>query len=563
MNGAMILGFAILFYLVAYFVYGAFLSKLFGLDSKRPTPAHTMADGVDYVPSKPFILFGHHFASIAGAGPIVGPIAASYFGWGAVLIWLLFGCVFIGAMHDLGAMVLSIRNKGRSIASVIENFTGYRGRVLFLSFCWATLILVVAVFAKMIAKGFMATPSVATSSLLFIGVAPLFGWLVYRRGVSILLASCIFVPLVFFFVWLGTIIPLDLAPLFGDNTETVWLVVLMAYAAAASMLPVWLLLQPRDYLNSYLLYAMLAFGVIGVFVASPSVELPAFAGTFASPAAGKSAVCFFPFLFVTIACGACSGFHSLVASGTTAKQLDKETDARTVGYGGMLLEGVLGVVALVAVACFTGAKTGPQERFAEGLAHFGVNLGIPEQIGFAFVSLAVSAFLLTTLDTSTRLARFCWQELVAPPASRQQTPASSPSPFRRFVAHPVAATLMTVVLVILLCRSGSDSELWPIFGSANQLVAALTLLVISLWLVSRKVNPLVSVIPMVAMLAVSITALVQLATAQFGSAGGKTPLGIACILLLLLAVVLVVMGSLSVFNAARRGNLPSSDSSDE
>lgn len=550
MNGAMILGFAILFYLIAYFLYGGFLARLFGLNKNNPTPAHTMNDGVDYVPAKPFILFGHHFASIAGAGPIVGPIAASYFGWGAVLLWLLFGCVFIGAMHDMGAMVLSIRNKGKSIASVIENFIGYKGRVLFLSFCWATLILVVAVFAEMIADGFMATPSVATSSLLFIAIAPVFGWLVYRRGVSILVASCIFVPLVFFFVWLGTVIPLDLEPVFHAHTRLAWLIILMIYAASASMLPVWLLLQPRDYLNSYLLYAMLIFGIAGIFIAAPAVELPAFAGTYASAAEGKPLTCFFPFLFVTIACGACSGFHSLVASGTTAKQLDNENDAKSVGYGGMLLEGVLGVVALVAVACFAGAKGGPQAKFAGGLAHFGANLGLPEDIGFAFVSLAVSAFLLTTLDTSTRLARFCWQELVAPPDTGS-APAPGVSPVRKAVGNVWTATIGTVVLVILLSCSGSDSELWPIFGSANQLMAALTLLVISLWLVSRKVNPFISVVPMIGMLAVSVTALVQLAMAQFGGPDGKTPLGIACLVILALAVVLIVMGSVSVFKTFR------------
>ncbi len=561
MNGLLLLIVAIVIYGLGYRYYGAFLERLFGLDASRPTPAHTMRDDLDYVPSKPFILFGHHFSSIAGAGPIVGPIMAAYFGWGAVVLWLLVGCVFIGAMHDMAAMALSVRNKGLSIASVIEQYVGYAGRQLFLIFCAATLILVVAIFAGFVADGFVAAPGVASASILFIVMAPIFGVLVYKKGVSILKASLVFVPLVFLFIWLGTIIPLDLGKLFGlsaTQTRGVWVAVLMIYAALASVLPVWTLLQPRDYLNSYLLYAMLVFGLLGIAVYRPELRLPAFEGVLAADFRGKG-TSIFPFLFITIACGACSGFHSLVASGTSSKQIDNEMHIRPVAYGGMLVEGVLGIVSLIAVgylakdviAVKMAAGISAPVLFAQGLAEFGTKLGIGREIGAAFVSLSVSAFLLTTLDTATRLARFTVQELFEPPrqdahavASAAQSPIRPPRVVARIFSNLYVATAICILLSAWLAI-GEGSRIWPVFGASNQLLAALTLLVASLWLIQRKSKPLVALIPMATMLAVSGTGLYQLAAREFAS-GQNMTLGALCVLLLVLAVSLVIVSGISI-----------------
>ena len=373
----------------AYFVYGRILEKVLGVDPARKTPAETRRDGIDYVPAAPAVLFGHHFASIAGAGPIVGPIAAAYFGWGAVVLWVVLGCVFVGAVHDMVSLYLSVRHEGRSIASVIETVLGRPGKLLFLVFCWSTLVLVCAEFTRQVAATFVSTPAVATSSLLFIALAVVFGLCVSRLGVKVLPATFLFVPVMFACVWAGTKLPLDLtAPAFGfskSGAQTVWTLVLLGYCFLASTLPVWLLLQPRDYLNSYLLYAMMALGFAGVFAAGPAVRLDAFAGFSAVNGAGKS-MPLFPFLFITIACGACSGFHSLVASGTTAKQIASERHIRPVAYGGMLLEGVLAILALLAVGSFTqpellgklGEKT-PVALFASGIGAFCTKLGIPQE----------------------------------------------------------------------------------------------------------------------------------------------------------------------------------------
>ena len=349
MNGIVLLLGATALFAVAYFFYGRLIERVLGVDPARPTPAKTRGDGVDYVPAHPAVLFGHHFASIAGAGPIVGPIAAAYFGWGAVMAWVVLGCIFIGAVHDMVSLYLSVRHEGRSIASVIETVLGRPGKLLFLLFCWSTLVLVCAEFTRQVALTFVNAPEVATASLLFIALAVVFGLAINRLRVPLLPATIVFVPVMFAFIWVGTKLPLDLVSAFGlskAGAQTAWSVVLLVYCFLASTLPVWLLLQPRDYLNSYLLYAMMGLGFLGVFAAAPAVNLDAFVGWRATNAKGAPTP-LFPFLFITIACGACSGFHALVASGTTAKQLDSERHIRPVAYGGMLLEGVLADVGPV------------------------------------------------------------------------------------------------------------------------------------------------------------------------------------------------------------------------
>lgn len=548
-SGLLVLLGSLVIYGLGYWLYGGFLRRLFKLDEKRKTPAHTMYDGVDYVPAKPFVLFGHHFASIAGAGPIVGPILAVEFGWLPVLLWLLIGCIFVGAMHDMAAMVLSVRHQGKSIASIIEEYIGFWGRQLFIVFCLATLILVVAVFADMVAKGFMANPAVATASILFIAISPIFGTLVYKKGVSLLLASLIFVPIAFSFIYVGQIIPLDIGQLFnlGESTEYfVWMIILMLYAAAASTLPVWLLLQPRDYLSSYLLYVMLVFGLIGICFYNPELQTAAYTGFTNAKGQGL-----FPILFITVACGACSGFHSLVASGTSAKQLANEKDIQPVGYGAMLVEGVLGVVALISVAYIASGEGSAPVRFAAGLATFGEKLGIPHAYGNIFVAMSVSAFLLTSLDTATRLARFMFQELFI--AKNSTTVDVEAKPKTSFVAsifqNMYVATAIVVICSLLLALSAAD-DIWPLFGSVNQLLAAITLLVISLWLIRRRTTPIIAIIPLIFMFAVSGSGLCSFAAKVMTKSGAL--LGVLAIIILLLSLVLILLSILSIIKEYKK-----------
>jgi carbon starvation protein len=554
MNGAvLVLGGAVVF-LAAYFIYGRYLDKLFGTNRSLQTPAHTRKDGVDFVPTPPTVLFGHHFASIAGAGPIVGPILAAYFGWGAVALWVLIGCVFIGAMHDFAALFLSVRDEGRSIGHVIERELGYTGRQIFLLFAWAALILVVAIFAVFVARAFVKTPSVATASLLFVSMAPLFGWLVYRKGLSILAGSLIFVPLLFAFVWVGLALPLDLTAVLGvsaERAEQIWLVVLFLYVFVASTIPVWLLLQPRDYLNSYLLYAMILAGFVGIIVARPTLDMPVFEGWSAVSPQG-SPMMLFPLLFVTVACGACSGFHSMVASGTTSKQLACESHIRPIGYGSMLVEGVLALMALTSVAYMsregymeTLTTQGAVSAFAGGLASFVAKVGLPVEAGRTFIALAISAFLLTTLDTATRLTRFTWQELFLPDVAHGGREEDE-KPAAHFMANRFLATGIAIGAAGYLAFSGDAFEVWPVFGASNQLLAALTLLVVTLVLIRHKSNFWITLIPMVFMMLVCVWALVSLVAVNLRAESIRWPLVVTGVFLLVMAVVLVIRAVIAV-----------------
>ena len=546
MNGIIILLGTTALFALAYRLYGRLIERVLGVDPARPTPAKTHGDGVDYVPAHPAVLFGHHFASIAGAGPIVGPIAAAYFGWGAVVAWVVLGCIFIGAVHDMVSLWLSVRHEGRSIASVIETVLGRPGKLRFLLFCWSTLVLVCAEFTRQVALTFVNAPEVATASLLFIALAVVFGVAVNRLRVPLLPATAVFVPVMFAFIWVGTKAPLDLVSAFGlskAGAQTAWTIVLLVYCFLASTLPVWLLLQPRDYLNSYLLYAMMALGFLGVFAAAPAVNLDAFAG-WRAPNAKGAMTPLFPFLFITIACGACSGFHSLVASGTTAKQIASERHIRPVAYGGMLLEGVLAILALLAVGTLAQPelleKLGSQSAvglFAGGLASFCARLGIPERSGTVFMSLAVSAFLMTSVDTATRLARFTWQELFTGPQGRTRPP----NPFVSPVSNMYVATGLVVALVALLLLGNPEAakNLWNVFASANQLLAGLTLFTASLWLYKNRKAWWITLFPMLFMLAVSSAGLWLLCTGSWKA--GNPTLGVVTAILLALAAVLVLL----------------------
>lgn len=541
MNGALLLLVSGAIFLLGYAFYSKFLARKLGVDPSRPTPAVTKNDGVDYVPAPPPVLFGHHFATIAGAGPIVGPVLAAEFGWASVTLWVVLGCVFIGAAHDMIAMFLSVRHDGESIGSVIGTILGRPGKIMFLLVSWSALVLVVAEFNRQIAGTFVAEPGVATASLLFMAEAVLFGICVYRLKMSVLVASLVFVPLMFAFVWVGSMFPLDLVKLFGltpDATRIVWTIVLIAYCFIASTCPVQFLLQPRDYLNAYLLYAMMALGFLGVFVAHPTLHIDAFTGF---SAVGKSGMTdlLFPFLFVTVACGACSGFHALVASGTSSKQLANEKSIRPIAYGGMLLEGVLAMIALIGVAGtylsqkdYVSAIQGmePVQMFASTIAGFCVKVGIPHRVAESFMLLSVSAFLMTSVDSGTRLARFSWQELM-------------PENSRFFRSMYVGTGIVCGLVVALLIGSPATAkQLWTLFASANQLLASLTLLTATLWFIKNRSFTWITVLPMALMMGVSSWALGTLCWNSFFSpAGVNWVKGCATLFLLGLAVSLVVL----------------------
>ena len=559
MNGLTLLLIASACFLVGYFVYSRFVGKLLGLDPSRPTPAVAQRDGVDYVPAHPTVLFGHHFAAIAGAGPIVGPVLAAEFGWASVALWIILGCIFIGAAHDMIALFLSVRHRGESIGSVIGTILGRPGRILFLLFSWSALVLVVAEFTRQIAATFVADPAIATASLLFIAEAIVFGFCVYRLRMPVLWASLIFVPIMFAFVWIGNLFPLDLVKMFGmtpDQTRTVWTLVLLAYCFLASTVPVWLLLQPRDYLNAYLLYAMMILGFLGVIVAHPVLHTDAFAGFSAIGKSGHPEY-LFPFLFVTVACGACSGFHALVASGTSAKQLDSERSIRPVAYGGMLLEGVLAILALIGIAGTFASQADyvtavqakePVQLFASTIAGFCVKFGMPERIATSFMLLSVSAFLMTSVDAGTRLARFSWQELVAAGGGADKNPAVK-------VCHNMyfgTAVVIALVAALLLGNPSAAKSLWTIFASANQLLAALTLLTATLWFIRNNKPCWITLVPMCFMLAVSTYALVSLFMTAFGM-GDWTRVGATGFLILVaIALILVSLTRVRQLVASRR-----------
>lgn len=526
----------------AYVLYGKYVFSKFDIKNEHETPAHQFQDGVDYVPSRPIVVLGHHFASIAGAGPIVGPIIAVTFGWIPAVIWILAGGIFFGAVHDLGSMVASMRSDGKSIGTIIKNTIGQRGKQLFMLFSFSTLILVIAVFADIIAKTFISNPGVASASVLFIGLAMAFGGVSKRtsgRKGLFGLVTVIGVLLMYFFVYLGMQLPFVL-------DYQVWLYVLLGYAFVASVTPVSLLLQPRDYLNSFLLYGLILLAVMGIIYANPDIKMDVQVHV-----SSESLGYVFPVLFVTIACGAISGFHSLVASGTTSKQIDKEEDVKMVGFGGMLIESFLAIISVGAVVILTReeylgalAVEGPVTLFSGGLGTMMSTLGIPQDLAVSFVALTVSAFALTTLDTCTRLARFTFQEYF----EGMEHPVG-----KTFAANRYLSTSVVVILSILLISSGGFSTLWPIFGSANQLLAALALLAVAVWLIQRNVKATFVLIPMFFMFTVTLTSLAIFAWKNFQEesyilsliAGG----------LFVLSVVLILLAKRSLAQYAKTSGL--------
>jgi carbon starvation protein len=528
---AAILFVALISFVLAYGLYGRFLVRRYALDDSKPTPGHTDYDGIDRVPAHKAVLLGHHFSSIAGAAPIVGPIiGALLFGWAPVLIWVILGTILVGGVIDFSALVASVRHNARSIAEIAREYMSPVTYKLLLAFIWLTLVYVLTVFADLTATTFVQDGGVATSSILFIALAIMFGVGLNRLKVPLLWCSAVFVPLVFLAIWGGQQIPLKadmLAQVFSTEPKKVWALILIGYCFAASTTPVWILLQPRDYLSSYLLYASVLSGFVGIFLGGFAINYPAFT-SWSIPATGT----LFPILFITVACGACSGFHSIVASGTSSKQLNKETDARAIGYGGMLLEGIVAVIALATVVMLPKgdelAGKPPLMIYAAGISKFLSLVGIPQRLGSSFGLLALSAFILTTLDTATRLGRYIFEEFFSLKGAHS-----------RYLATAVTLVLPAIfVLISLKDPLGNPipawKAIWPVFGTSNQLLAGLVALVILVWLkkTGRRVGFIIG--PMLFMNVVTLWALVLMLIRHKLSA-----VGIIAAVLLLLALLLM------------------------
>lgn len=530
MSGIFLMIFAIIMFAGAYNIYAGYISKILKVTDKNTTPSHSLYDGVDYCPAKSPVLLGHHFASIAGAGPIVGPIIAASFGWIPVYVWILMGAVFIGGVHDYTTIIASVRHQGKSIGQIIKNYIGVNGKKLFLIFTWSTLILVIAVFTLIVADTFTHIPSSGTSSVLFMLLAILFGISIYRLKVKLWLSSLVGIVFLSVCIYLGYLFPLQM------NKET-WIVILLIYVYIASVTPVWILLQPRDYLNSFFLYGLMIAGIVGLFFTLPDVHL-APVTNFTVDKVGY----LFPALFVTVACGAISGFHSIVGSGTTAKQLDRETDAKVIGYGAMLIEGLLAVLSLLSVASLDQKHflellntKGAVAAFSNGIANFIHNipfLNIPVEAATSFAALAVSAFALTSLDTAARLARYSFQEFFEVKGIETQN---------KVISNRYFATAVTVFFGAALTLSGQSMSIWPVFGSANQLLAAIALLALTVWIAHLKIDIKFTLIPMLFMFAVTLTSLLMLFYNNLISK--NYVLSIISLILFLLAVTLAIQAS--------------------
>ena len=595
MNALIIFLVAMVILVIGYVCYGGWLAKQWGVDPKRPTPAHELEDGVDYVPAPPYVVLGHHFSSIAGAGPINGPIQAAVFGWVPVLLWVLVGGIFFGAMHDFGALFASLRHKGQTLAVVVAENIDNTAKKLFCIFAYLTLLLVVAAFASIVANTFVVSASAAPAtnlaneqtamiSVIFIGVAVVYGFVTRGRNIPGPVNIVSAIILIVIMVAIGYNLPLMGIAISLDYDT--WMIILGVYILVASVAPVWILLQPRDYLSSYLLYGMIILAIIGIVGASimgaaTDLQIPAFTGFVASNAAfdastgqqlvdeagktitNKAAASgfLFPALFITIACGAISGFHSLVASGTTSKQLDHESEAQPIAYGGMLLECLVAFISLCAVAfVFDGYMDGtyasPTQVFAGGLSQMlGCIPGLSgaEDIAYSLLILAVSVFCLTSLDTATRLGRYMFQELFIPAGKTRE----ELSGWRKFFSNPVVATLITVTLGVALGLTGYQL-VWPLFGAANQLLAALGLLAVCAWLGNAGRNNKMFYVPMVFMLIVTLTSLVLTMQAKFlAIAGGALTLAnglqlVLAVLLAVLAVVLAIKGARVIFGNKKK-----------
>lgn len=501
MTGLMLLGIALVVCACGYFIYGRWLVRLWGVDPNARTPAYVHEDGNDYVPSSKFTVFAHQFSSITGAGPVTGPIIAAMFGWAPVMLWLMIGGIFFGAVQDFTALYASVKNEGKSMGMLIEQYIGKTGKKMFLLFSWLFTLLVTAAFADIVASTFngfkadggLATPNAAAASIsmLYIVVAIAFGYFLKKCPLAEGPKLAVAIVLMIAMLWAGIEYPL-----YYDKTT--WLYVVFAYMFMAAVMPMWLLMEPRDYLSVFLLLGMIASGVIGVIFTNPSIELPAFNGFVVN---GQP---LFPILFITIACGAVSGFHSLVSSGTSSKTVSNEKDMLFIGYGSMLIESILAVVSLIVVgAAATGGvmpKGTPFQIFAGAVGGFMGMFGLSAHVATCVITMCVSALALTTPDSVGRIGRMCFQELFTSGKPEEM------SGLQKVLTNKYFATVITLFFGYLLCLGGY-MNVWPLFGAANQLCAALVFISLSVFLKVTGRQGWMLYVPMGFMFAATMSAL--------------------------------------------------------
>ncbi|MFB0566887.1 MAG: carbon starvation protein A [Candidatus Aminicenantaceae bacterium] len=536
-----IAGILIIWLILGYKIYGSFIEKrVIKVDNSRITPARELYDGIDYSPAKKPLLFGHHFSSIAGAGPILGPLlGVLYFGWLGAILWVALGSVFLGAVHDYSSLMTSVQNKGTSLADISEKILGPRAKIIFSIFLLLALALVIAVFAVVASRTLVSQPEIVIPTFGLVFVAMIFGWLIYRKGINVVVSTILALVALFLLIYLGRLIPIVLpAHILGMSNQNFWFFILIIYSLIASSLPVWFLLQPRDYISTWILFLGLGLGYIGLLVTNPSVNAPAFI-SFSSKGGPL-----WPMLFVIIACGAISGFHSVVASGTTAKQLPDEASGKIIGYGGMITEAALaGLVIFIASSALVWDPTGvksqfgfqylmitlgnPIQTFATGYGKFISSLpGLTLTIGLFFGMVMLNAFVLTTLDTGARLGRFIFTELLG-----KKVPL-----FRnRWIA-----SLFVIAFAALLGATEGYKAIWPVFGASNQLVAALALIIVSSYFVGIRRPKAYTIFPAYFML---ITTVVALGYQGFNFFKEKS------YLLGSVSLVLIILAALIVYDA--------------
>ena len=543
MNGLILMACTIVALFVGYRFYARWLENTWGVDPNAKTPAQLKNDGNDYVPTSKWTVFSHQFTSITGAGPVTGPIIAAMFGWLPATLWMIFGCIFFGAVQDFTALYASVKNGGKSMGMMIEQYVGRTGRQLFLLFCWLFTLLVISAFCDIVANTFngftaqgaeiMPNAAAASISILYMFVAVAFGlYLKYRKpsGTEQLIVGIVLMVLM---LWIGIA-----NPIYADAVT--WRYVVFAYLFCAAVMPMWLLKQPRDYLSMFLLIGMILGGVIGVFIKNPEINMPAFVGF------EVKGLDLFPMLFVTIACGAVSGFHSLVSSGTSSKMIANEKDMRLVGYGSMCVETVLGVVALIVVcaAATDGVLPSgtPFQLFSNSIASFLTEIfGLPTDVSACIMTMCVSALALTSVDAVARIGRMSLQELFTPPEGVEKNGV------QKLFTNPVFATILTLVLSYLLCLAGYMS-IWPLFGSANQLLSALVLTSLAVFLKATGRKGWMLYVPMTIMFCVTMTALAMSIWRIFGTISAGTFVFMVDGLQLIIAVALIALALMVVMH---------------
>lgn len=542
-------GTALLF--LGYFIYGSFLSKILKLNPDVKTPAYEMRDGIDYEPAGKFYLLGQHLSAIAAAGPIVGPILAGmWFGWAPTILWIIIGGIFIGGIHDFTALLASIRHRGMSIAEVIKENMSKKAFILFLLFLWFSIVYIITAFTDITASTFVdknTGAEVASSSMMYLTLALVMGLVLRKFKPPLFISTLVFLPFVFVCIYLGPVFPLNLTPFFGLDLRTSWDMILLLYCFLASVIPVWLLLQPRGYLGGFFLTFTAGISFVGLIVGSFAhkfiVNYPAFT-SFVTP----EGLPILPLLFTTVACGACSGFHSIVSSGTTSKQIAKETDSKLIGYGGMLLESFVAIIALGTLLLLTSSQAqnlkDPSQIYANGIAEFLGSLGIKKEFALNFALLAFATFVYDTLDVATRLGRYIFQELTGLKGKYGAYAAT-------FATLILPVTFIILPALIVTSKSAGSIPIWKIFwtifGASNQLLAALVLFGISVWLFKKKTKYYFALIPSIFMMIVATSSLFLILKPWLWDiiTKGKfipDPLAITGITLLSLAILLILEG---------------------